>query len=329
MKDLLILEGDCREVLKSLNDSSVNCIITSPPYYGLRDYGTDNQIGLEDHPSKYIESLLSVFFECHRVLANDGTLWLNIGDSYSGGGRGGNPSRHKSPPKMAKSFSPHRGQRKDRNQSMYKFDRSHLSFEGLKQKELIGIPWRLALALQQAGWYLRQDIIWHKLNHMPESVTDRCTKAHEYIFLLTKSPRYYFDYESILEEYKKPLERWGGDTVKQSGMESWDAATGQKIQRNGRKCRPNEKGKRKRSVWSVTLDPCSEAHFAVFPPKLIEPCVLAGCPHGGVILDPFAGSGTTGFVAMNKGRKAILIESNPEYIKIIEKRTSNITSTLL
>jgi DNA modification methylase len=266
-----ILQGSCLETLSSLEEKSVNTCVTSPPYWGLRDYGTDDQLGQEETPEKFVENLVNVFREVRRVLRDDGTVWLNLGDSYAG---------HK----------------------------------GLKQKDLVGIPWRVAFALQADGWYLRQDIIWHKPNPMPESVTDRCTKAHEYIFLLSKSPKYYYDNEAIKEDAKsepkvrdKMGEGYQADYTKgkrfSEGERVWGTET-----------------KNKRSVWSIPVASYSEAHFATYPPELIKPCILAGCPEGGTVLDPFGGSGTTAQVASNLNRNAILCELNPEYVDIAKGR---------
>lgn len=278
-----VIQGDCLEVLKTLSDNSVDCCITSPPYYGLRDYGVDGQIGLEDTPKEYIQKLVEVFREVKRVLKKEGTLWLNIGDSYCGTGSKGD---YKDP----KYSDGRNGQAVSLTQKI----------EGYKQKDLIGIPWMLAFALREDGWYLRQDIVWAKPNPMPEPVQDRCTKSHEYIFLLSKSPKYYFDHEAIQE-----------DSVSNVGNE-WH---------------PTEK-RNKRDVWMIPVQPTKEAHFATYPEKLVEPCLLAGCPEGGIVLDPFFGSGTTGRVATRFGRNYIGIELNPEYIEIINKRTSNVQGKL-
>ena len=264
-----ILQGNCLDVLKDLPERSVNTCITSPPYWGLRDYGKGEQLGLEDTPEEFAENLVNVFREVKRVLRDDGTVWLNLGDSYSSGGR---------------TTTTNQTLRGDKD---YGVTRPKPS-EGIKPKDLVGIPWRVAFALQADGWYLRQDIIWHKPNPMPESVRDRCTKSHEYIFLLSKNVKYYFDNESIKEDSKT-------STVKRS----------------------------KRSVWTVTTKPFKGAHFATFPPDLIEPCVLAGCPEGGTVLDPFGGAGTTGLVAEQNNRDSILIELNPDYIEIAKKRLNN------
>lgn len=257
--------GDSLSVLKNLPSESVQCCVTSPPYFGLRDYGVDGQIGLEPTPDEYIAKMVEVFREVRRVLRDDGTLWLNIGDSYD------------------------------------------------KEKQLVGIPWRLAFALQSDGWYLRQDIIWHKPNPMPESVKDRCTKAHEYIFLLSKSQRYQFDSDAIKEK----------GTGKDPGNKSHKhvkKAFGQVANGNNRertklglaKIRACETRNR-RSVWSIASRPYRGAHFAVFPPQLVERCILSGCPTGGIVLDPFFGSGTTGMMARRLRRKWIGIDINADY----------------
>jgi len=257
----------------------VNCCITSPPYYGLRDYGVSGQIGNEDTLEQYIENLVNVFEQVKRILKDDGVLWLNLGDSWLGTGGEG---RYK------------------RNQNM--------KASGIKCKDLIGIPWMAAFALREAGWYLRQDIIWAKGNPMPESVKDRCTKSHEYIFLLSKSRKYYFDYESIKEPAKYPNDNRGSrnDSRRGTKMNSISGVTGEK--------------RNKRDVWNVNTKPCREAHFATFPDTLIEPCVLAGCPEGGIILDPFMGAGTTGMVAKRHNRNYVGIELNPDYVQIAENR---------
>jgi len=263
-----ILQGNCLETLSSLEENSVNTCVTSPPYWGLRDYGTDDQLGQEETPEKFVESLVNVFREVRRVLRDDGTVWLNLGDSY------------------------------------------------LSNKQLGGIPWRVAFALQADGWYLRQDIIWHKLNLMPESVTDRCTKAHEYIFLLSKSPKYYYDYEAIKEKLSNPL---------RTNFASGGIKISQNKNRNDQDLHQRSKNmifekRNKRSVWTVTTKPYSEAHFATYPHDLIIPCILAGCPEGGTVLDPFGGSGTTAQVASNLNRNAILCELNPDYVDIAKGR---------
>jgi len=334
---LKIIIGDCRTVLRELPEKSVQCCVTSPPYWGLRDYGHANQIGLEETPQAYIETMRQVFAEVWRALRDDGTLWLNLGDSYSGSGKGGNPGH-----------SPHIKQRTNSGSLSVR----GVKRNGLKPKDLIGIPWRVALALQADGWYLRSDIIWQKPNPMPESVTDRPTRSHEYIFLLTKSERYYYDAAAIrepaspelikqveegyrghaLKDYleanvqdasatksriingaRKRIDKQRGHSRRHAGFnDKWDALT------------PKEQallGSNKRDVWSVPPANCRESHFATFPPDLIKPCILAGTKPGDVVLDSFGGSGTTGMVALELGRRAVLVELNPDYAKLIEKRT--------
>ena len=263
-ENLIIINADVIEALKTLPDKSVNCCVTSPPYYGLRDYKVAGQIGLEETPEEYVNKQVEVFREVKRVLKDDGTLWLNIGDSYAAN----------------RSYQVHN----TIGTEGHTYSSGSTVPDGLKAKDLIGIPWKVAFALQADGWYLRQDIIWEKPNCMPESVKDRCTKSHEYVFLLSKSKSYYFDHESIREPSAK------------DGL------------------------KNKRSVWTINTKPYKGAHFATFPTDLVKPCVFAGCPVGGTILDPFGGSGTTGQVAIELGRKAILIELNSEYISLIQQR---------
>ncbi len=275
----MILIGDVRERLKELPDQSVNCCVTSPPYWGLRDYGNDGQIGLEQDPDDFIAELVTVFREVRRVLRDDGTLWLNIGDSYSGSGKG-----------TAGNLGKKHNERHLENKT------GGLVPNGTKPKDLVGIPWMLAFALRADGWYLRQDIIWHKPNPMPESVRDRCTKAHEYIFLLSKSPKYYFDSEAMKEPAKYPFDNRGARADSRAGtsMNSVGGKTG--IRFGGNKYGDSDDPKHstksgneyiatgtrnKRSVWSVTTRPFKGAHFATFPPALIEPCILAGSPRGG------------------------------------------------
>lgn len=304
-----ILQGDCLEVLKTLESESVQTCVTSPPYYGLRDYGVEGQIGLEESPQAYVAKMVEVFEEVRRVLKSDGTLWLNLGDSYAshdpGGFRKGeflNPGGRQST-KAGVDVARNRA-------GIYRPD-------GLKPKDLIGIPWRVAFALQEAGWWLRQDIIWAKPNPMPESVTDRCTKAHEYIFLLTKSARYFYDNEAVKEKglsiFRERL-RPNGIGNPENGMNplGYDNSCGANGDRN------------KRSVWTVTTRPFKDAHFATFPPKLIEPCILAGSREGDLVLDPFNGAGTTGLVSLQHRRRYIGIELNPAYIEIAEKRLSEV-----
>jgi len=293
-----IYNMDCLEGLKLLESESINCCVTSPPYYGLRDYGIDGQIGLEETPEEYIAKLVNVFREVKRVLRKDGTLWLNIGDCYCGTGSKG---EYKDP-KYAEG----------RNGQSFSLTRR---IKGIKPKDLIGVPWMVAFALRADGWYLRQDIIWHKPNPMPESVTDRCTKAHEYIFLLSKSAHYYFNNEAIKEDAVSEI----NTEIKFGGNKYGDNDSSKFQTYSGNIYNPTSK-KNKRSVWTVTTKPFKEAHFATYPPDLIEPCILAGCPAGGVVLDPFMGSGTTGMVAAMYQRNFIGFELNPEYCKMAEKR---------
>ena len=336
-----IYNGDCREILAGLPDESINCCVTSPPYWGLRDYGTadweggdpncehsismptkwndpkrgtqvlrpevanrggdadschlcgalriDQQIGLEKTPDEFVNEMVTVFREIRRVLRNDGVLWLNLGDSYAGNNsRASNNGR-------AGFGSPRETV-------------TNRIAEGLKPKDLVGIPWQVALALRADGWYLRQDIIWHKPNPLPESVKDRCTKAHEYIFLLSKSPHYFFDADAIKEPAVYAGDNRGarGDSRRGTKMNSMSGTTGE--------------FKNRRSVWTVPTRPYKGSHFAVFPPDLIEPCILAGCPEGGKVIDPFGGSGTTVAVSILNNRHGVAVELNPDYIPLIEKR---------
>ena len=301
-----IIQGDCLKSLRNLAPKSVNTCVTSPPYFGLRDYGDEGQLGLEETPEEFVENLVKVFKEVKRVLRDDGTVWLNLGDSYGQQkGKGFNTN--------AKEGYTNRVQEMQKKYGDIKVK------TGLPAKNLIGIPWRVAFALQQDGWYLRQDIIWHKPNPMPESVRDRCTKSHEYIFLLSKNKKYYYDNEVIKEDAKNN----GKEISLGEKSFSKGQAKGKNVQESGNALNDTYtvKPKRnKRSVWTVTTKPFKGAHFAVFPIDLIEPCVLAGCPEGGTVLDPFSGSGTTGLVAKNNNRNAILLELNPEYIEIAKAR---------
>lgn len=325
-----ILIGDCRALLATLPDESVHCCVTSPPYFGLRDYGVEGQLGLEATPAAFIDVMVEVFRQVRRVLRSDGTLWLNIGDSYasSAGGYSETASR-------GTSSSPRIGKG-----TMEAVVKGHLRSppSGLKPKDLIGVPWRLALALQDDGWYLRQDIIWSKPNPMPESVRDRCTKAHEYIFLLSKSERYHFDQEAILEPASPNTHaRMAQNVAAQAGSDRVPGKTNGPMKAVGRKNAPDGSGtksnesfhaatagyvekRNKRSVWTIATQPFKEAHFATFPPALVEPCIRAGCPRGGTVLDPFGGAGTTGLVAQRLQRDAILIELNPAYAEMARKR---------
>lgn len=344
-----IITGDCRDVLRTLPDESVHCVVTSPPYFGLRDYGVAGQIGLEPTPDAFVDELVGVFRDVRRVLRHDGTVWLNLGDSYAASGRGGSPdeSRH---------------QKQASNRGSRQFFQEHLVEQGLigrrwvrppagyKQKDLIGIPWLVAFALRSDGWYLRQDIIWSKPNPMPESVRDRCTKAHEYIFLLSKSDRYFYDADAIKENSitcdprrpytsegawrmdGRPAEQRHGGKPRTSANKShkyvaeYEASDSEEHRTKAGLMKVADvpwTRRNRRSVWEIATSPYSEAHFATFPPALIEPCILAGCPAGGTVLDPFGGAGTTGLVADRFGRDAILIELNPEYAAMAERRIRN------
>ena len=303
--------GDCRETMRkwAVEGVKAQTCVTSPPYYGLRDYGHDEQIGLEETPEEYIAAMVEVFRCVKDVLADDGTLWLNIGDSYY-------------------NYRPGKGQALVK-QTVANSDqdlpqtcaRRGNKLEGLKEKDLIGIPWMLAFALRADGWYLRQDIIWHKPNPMPESVQDRCTKAHEYIFLLSKSPKYYYDIDSIKEEAHTT------DNSDRNRDESRLNNTPERTRMAGLTTNHYEK-KNKRSVWTVTTKPYEGAHFAVFPTDLIEPCILAGAPVGGIVLDPFMGSGTTAQVAQNLGRQYLGCELNTDYKPLQDKRISQLSLVL-
>ncbi|MBP8145966.1 MAG: site-specific DNA-methyltransferase [Inhella sp.] len=329
-----ILTGDCREILRTLSDNSVHCCVTSPPYFGLRDYGHAGQIGLEPTPAEYVEQMVQVFREVRRVLRADGTLWLNLGDSYTGSASTGGTGKE----------TDYTGARSLPNQRA----------EGLKPKDLIGIPWRVAFALQADGWYLRQDIIWSKPNPMPESVRDRCTKAHEYVFLLSKSERYHYDADAIAEDAtgrapgnhsqkgtaaledgdekhrtKAGLvayaqrQRSRRDSFKREASKRAEAIPGQTVgthRADRAESDYDTDTRNKRSVWTIATQPYSEAHFATMAPELAETCIKAGCPPGGIVLDPFGGAGTTGLVADRLQRSAVLIELNPSYVELQQRR---------
>lgn len=300
--------GDCLATLQRMPAGVAQTCVTSPPYFGLRDYGHAGQIGLEDTPEAFVARLVEVFRQVRRVLADDGTLWLNIGDSYAGGG-GGNYN------KTGRTQAGGQHVTNVRNRPEW------LENARLKAKDLIGIPWMLAFALRADGWYLRQDLIWAKPNPMPESVTDRCTKAHEYIFLLSKGPRYYFDHEAIKEEAR--WERWGKQTDRKGitkGANGLGADTRGKPVDMASLAQRREQGRNRRSVWTVATRPYRGAHFATFPPALIEPCILAGSRPGDLVLDPFMGSGTTAQVAMEHGRAYLGCELNPTYKALQDER---------
>jgi DNA modification methylase len=321
---------DCLEGLKNIPDESVDCCVTSPPYWNLRDYGVTGQIGLESSLDAYITKIIQVFREVRRVLKEQGTLWLNLGDTYAGRKVSGQTP-----------WDPTRGVR---NLGENEYPGKCIP-TGLKVKELIGIPWRIAFALQSDGWYLRQDIIWHKPNPMPESVRDRCTKSHEYIFLLSKGPRYFFDAAAISE----PIAESTKKRLKQN-IDAQNGYTGAIGKTNGnmKACAPRYGGKKytenpevfyrtksgnaydykdmrnKRSVWTVATARCNESHFATFPEDLVSPCILAGCPEGGMVLDPFMGSGTSAVVAFKNNRNYVGFEINPDYCAIAENRIKSV-----
>jgi len=359
-----ILQGNCLDKLKTIAAKTFHTCVTSPPYWGLRDYGTatwiggdpnckhtitdgtvdnkknklierpdrasdkkncvkcgakrvDDQLGLEETPQEYAVNMVKVFREVRRVLRDDGTVWLNLGDSYCSsrpmGSSGNSDKVGNAYKKHTESFDFGRTGKTSKVGTNQHRGRGKVT-KGLKPKDLVGIPWRVAFALQEDGWYLRQDIIWNKPNPMPESVQDRCTKSHEYIFLLSKKDKYYYDNESIKEE---GTEKIGGNVKPQKGVDQRFSETKQGLLEAQQKIYEKVN---KRSVWTVTTKPYKEAHFATYPPDLIEPCILAGCPEGGHVLDPFGGAGTTGLVSDRLGRNATLIELNKDYIDIINKR---------
>ena len=383
--------GDCRELLARMPDESVNCVVTSPPYWGLRDYGVDGQIGLEATPEEYVSKIVDVFREVRRVLRADGTLWLNLGDSYATGagavgehpgggvqgarwrggldradddkrgyrgeclanGRGDSPAILRVKTRALRDGS-HCGKHTAIAAKGPMTQPNRMPIAGLKPKDLVGIPWRVAFALQADGWWLRKDIIWQKPNPMPESVTDRPTSAHEYVFLLSKSREYFYDAAAIRERQSAPEASTPDDrarafsrrrqTVVQPHQDSV-APEDLNRKRSGNKTRSRRDGaggvyghgshqafgvpwvdndglRNKRSVWTIATEPYGGAHFATFPRKLVEPCILAGCPSGGVVLDPFGGSGTVGEVAEVLGRNWILIELSPEYAELARKRVA-------
>ena len=370
-----LLQGDCLQQLATLPAASVQCCVTSPPYWGLRDYGTakweggdakcehkrdhfgsnpsekqlsnsgsaegharlvystvcgkcgakrvDSQLGLEATPDEYVANMVAVFRAVRRVLRDDGTLWLNLGDSYAGSGPSGASYQSETTKRRegmdtdgAFRISKTLGQR-----GLTYAEKKPIPPPGLKPKDLVGIPWRVAFALQADGWYLRQDIIWHKPNPMPESVTDRCTKAHEYIFLLTKSARYYYDNEACAEPVTENMAWRASKGYTRGGNGKLDASRGDHDTLRGESSKAIVGGTRnKRSVWTVTTKPFRGAHFATFPPDLIEPCILAGSAPDTLVLDPFSGAGTTGVVAVQHGRRYIGIELNPDYLEMSRKR---------
>ena len=317
MSDSRIEFGDCRDTMRRWADEGVRVqtCVTSPPYFGLRDYGHEGQIGLEQTPEEYIAAMVEVFRCVRDVLADDGTLWLNIGDSYGAANNRNNAGRQVGG-----------GKDTERDKSLGFNQGTYRNLPGIKPKDLIGIPWMLAFALRADGWYLRQDIIWHKPNPMPESVRDRCTKAHEYIFLLSKSERYYYDSETVREPSADPE----GSAARYKHSFTGNNPAIDRTQTGQPQGGKEFDGKRnRRSVWTVTTRPYKGAHFATFPPALIEPCILAGSRPGDIVLDPFMGSGTTAMVAVQHGRKYLGCELNPAYEALQIARLSGVQGLLL
>ena len=363
-----ILQGDALALLKTLPDEHVQCVVTSPPYWGLRDYGVAGQIGLEPTPAEYLARMVAVFEEVRRVLRSDGTAWVNMGDCYaahigSTGAQGKTGQRANR--RHTQKTLLNRATNLQRTNTASDFPvalAARVPQQGLKPKDLVGMPWRLAFALQAAGWYLRSDIIWHKPNPMPESVTDRPTKSHEYLFLLSKSERYYYDAEAIQEKCSESTHARLAQDV-QNKIGSTRAHAGGKSNGNmkavGRKPCPNPTpvpmysydkttkprvknnpsfdaamaimpdSRNKRTVWTIPTQAFPEAHFATFPEALVEPCIQAGCPAGGLVLDPFSGAGTTGLVAVKLGRRYLGLELNPAYVAMAERRIKNEVGLLL
>jgi len=319
---ITIYHGNSLEVLKEMDSESVQCCVTSPPYWGLRDYGVEGQLGLEKTPDEYVEKVVEIFHEVNRVLKKDATLWLNLGDSYAGSwgnsgnrpeldGKGGTQRK-----KSADYFK--RGgwdERRDRPASSHKLP-------GLKPKDLVGIPWRVAFALQADGWYLRSDIIWAKPNPMPESVTDRPTKSHEYIFLMSKNAKYFYDNEAVKEPSTMHPVDWNEDGTKKRKSHVRGDFGGKNTKPGKEAFRTITSSRNKRTVWTVTTKPYKEAHFATFPPDLIAPCIKAGSRKGDIVLDPFGGSMTTAYVSKELNRKAIMIELNVDYVEMGTQRLS-------
>lgn len=317
-RDWWIEHADVIDGLRSLPDESVHCVVTSPPYWGLRDYGVPGQIGLEPTHIEYVERMVEVFREVRRVLRRDGTLWLNLGDAFAGSWGAQSREGYSDDSSRLEGGSPLSARQIAAHPQLSGGTGSNKRTPGLKPKDLIGLPWRVAFALQADGWWLRSDIVWHKPNPMPESVTDRPTKAHEYVFLMSKNSRYYYDAEAIAEV----AESEPGSVAGESGYAARAAAMGRAPSGNERPgaIAFNRSTRNKRSVWTIATAPFAEAHFAVFPPALVEPCILAGCAQGGVVLDPFAGSGTTAMVALRHGRRAIGLELNAEYVELARRR---------
>lgn len=306
---IVIYNSSAIDCLRLLPDQSINCCVTSPPYWGLRDYEVGGQLGLEATPQAYIDSLVETFREVFRVLHDDGTVWLNLGDSYAASGNNSGST-------------PESLTEKQRSNTGVRYKR-RTAPSGLKPKDLVGIPWRVALALQADGWYLRSDIIWHKPNPMPESVLDRCTRSHEYIFLLSKQEKYYYDAKSISEPLARPNEGERKTPARFGGAIKFHLSSKQSSLHSGNEYLGTKDGKRnRRTVWTIAAKPFHGAHFATFPDTLAAPCILAGCPAGGTVLDPFAGSGTVAVAANHLNRNSILIEIKQEYCDIAINRIS-------
>jgi DNA modification methylase len=304
--DVRLYQGDVLDVLREMDEGSVQTCVTSPPYWGLRDYGDQGQLGLEPTPGEYVARMVEVFREVRRVLRGDGTLWLNLGDSYFGSGKG--PTAPTGMHGANGTPVPIRG--------VY-------THETIKPKDLVGIPWRVALALQDDGWWLRSDIIWAKPNPMPESITDRPTRSHEYLFLLTKSARYFYDYKAVQEPLSSTPEQYlrAGKSVRDN--HAFGEVAGRPLGPSSFATVPD--GRNARSVWTITTKPYSGAHFATFPPELPSRCIKAGSASGDLVLDPFSGAATTALVARGLGRRAVGIELNPEYLAISAERLKQLS----
>lgn len=300
-----LLLGDSLEVLRTLPDGAVNCIVTSPPYYGLRDYGTEGQYGLEASPSEYVETMRAMFAEARRVLADDGTLWLNLGDSYSASPPGRSEHGMRSSTLDSRSAA---GTLRESVRSAA-VDRSKF----LPHKNLLGIPWRTAFALQDDGWILRNEIIWHKPNAMPESVRDRLSNRHEHLFMFSKSPRYWFDLDAVREPHQAPERKAGAGAFRARDLNHKRTAT-------TTYAGPDPRGRNPGDVWSVATRPYPAAHFAVFPIDVPLRCIKAGCKLGGTVLDPFSGSGTTGAAARQLDRRYVGVDLNPAYHDLARER---------
>lgn len=327
MSDIKFIEGNCLEKIKELPNSSIDCVISSPPYFGLRDYGMKEQFGLESNYKDYINNTIKVFETFKKKLKDEATIWWNVGDSYHNFRPTNNKKKlYKHPAYPKQSIS---GNRRDLPTESLKRNQR---YNDIKEKDLMMIPNRVAIALQENGWYIRSEIIWVKPNHMPESVKDRPTCCHEKIWLITKNKKYYYDCDSIKEPLSESSIKRYESNWKGNGKRDYPFSQKNNLDKyfGSDKAREDAlKGKNKRNVWTITTKPCREAHFATFPIDLIEPCVLAGCKEGGTILDPFSGAGTTGIAAKKHNRNAVLIELNPKYIEIAKKRIQKIFGELV